>query len=334
MVADDLFEQPKPANRWSSQSIQKMIAGYGVWTSWNDFCGHLYPDCSPASLVTRENVELYVAALSGICSSYTIFCRVQELYDAIRVMAPDHDWSWLLVAVNNLRSWARPARNKLQRLKPANAIEELGFDLMRRADTQPDASLFKRALLFRDGLAIALLIRRPLRIGNFSAMKTGIHIVGNAPCRHIVFAAHEMKGKRRFEVDFPANLELALSRYLGTYRPYLLLLRRRCPAANPALWISNVGNAIDKDAFSKRIAKRTREAFGVDLTPHLFRDASVTTLVRDAPASALLTKSIMGHASIEITNKHYNQAKMVESAVRHSNLIDALTQTSDREGAA
>ena len=72
------------------------------------------------------------------------------------------------------------------------------------------------------------------------------------------------------------------------------------------------------------IKKRTRTAFGQDLTPHLFRDASVTTLVRDAPASAQLTKGILGHSTIETTNKHYNQAKMVDASRRHTNLMEQL----------
>ena len=65
------------------------------------------------------------------------------------------------------------------------------------------------------------------------------------------------------------------------------------------------------------IRRRTREAFGAPIPPHWFRDAAVTFLVRDEPASARLAGSILGHSSPEIANRHYNQALMIDSARRH-----------------
>ena len=72
------------------------------------------------------------------------------------------------------------------------------------------------------------------------------------------------------------------------------------------------------------IRRRTREAFGAPIPPHWFRDATVTMLVRDAPASARLTSSVLGHASPEMANRHYNQALMIESGRRHARLIESL----------
>jgi integrase/recombinase XerC len=217
-------------------------------------------------------------------------------------------------------------RQKLSRLKPADVIEKLGLDLMHRAEAETGLSPFKRSLMFRDGLAIALLIRRPLRLRNFANMKMHTHLVGERFTR-ITFSAAEMKGKRPFEAAFPANLQNALHRYLKAYRPHLLSYDQEgSPGVDMALWISSEGRAVDPGAFSKAIAKRTRAAFGRDLTPHLFRDASVTTLIRDAPASALLTKTILGHSSIDVTFNHYNQAQMVESSRRYAEVMADLQQ--------
>jgi integrase/recombinase XerC len=202
---------------------------------------------------------------------------------------------------------------------------------MERAETEQGLSLFKRALMFRDGLAIAFLIRRPLRLRNFAAIKIGIHLIGD-DFDKITFGATEMKSKRPFEAAFPTNLQQPLHRYLRVYRPHLLALGSTLTATDgslareTALWISREGRAVDPGAFSKSITRRTRAAFGRDLTPHLFRDASVTTLIRDAPASALLTKSILGHGSIDITYNHYNQAQMIESSRRHADLVAALQE--------
>ena len=162
---------------------------------------------------------------------------------------------------------------------------------------------------------------------NFANMKLHTHLVGEGFTR-ITFSAAEMKGKRPFEAAFPANLQGALHRYLKAYRPHLLSLHAHegTAGAELALWISSEGRAVDLGAFSKSIGKRTRVAFGRPLTPHLFRDASVTTLVRDAPASALLTRTILSHSSIDVTFEHYIQAHMVESSRRYADMVSVLQQ--------
>ena len=324
---DELFDTARVARSWRHSTLNKTRKGFGVWISWNLERLPSIESTVPVSNVTRKYVHAYIVELQSFCASNTVFCRAQELYDAIRIMEPDHDWSWLACAVKKLRSRAKPVREKLSRLKPADVVEKLGLDLMHRAEAESGISPFKRSLMFRDGLAIALLIRRPLRLRNFSNMKMHTHLVGEGFTR-IVFSAAEMKGKRPFEAAFPANLQGALHRYLNAYRPHLLSLHAQdgSPGVEMALWISSEGRAVDPGAFSKSIARRTRAAFGRDLTPHLFRDASVTTLIRDAPASALLTKTILSHSSIDVTFDHYNQAQMVESSRRYAEVVAALQQ--------
>ena len=138
-------------------------------------------------------------------------------------------------------------------------------------------------------------------------------------------ARDEMKGKRPFEADFPPALLAPLNFFLDVYRPYLLTLGSEgLPDAAGRLWISNEGRPMDDQSIRNAIKKRTRQAFGRDLTPHLFRDASVTSLIRDAPSSARLAKSILSHQTLEMTNKFYNQAQMVETSRRHAQLIEQL----------
>jgi hypothetical protein len=54
-------------------------------------------DCTltPGARVTKPLVGDYVATLSASCAPYTVVCRLQELYDALRVLAPEVDWRWL-----------------------------------------------------------------------------------------------------------------------------------------------------------------------------------------------------------------------------------------------
>jgi hypothetical protein len=60
-----------------------------------------------------------VADLARIDSDFTVVCRIQELSDAIRVMAPDRDRGWLRQIYNALRARSVPSREKRVRMQPA-----------------------------------------------------------------------------------------------------------------------------------------------------------------------------------------------------------------------
>ena len=130
----------------------------------------------------------------------------------------------------SLRADARPSRNKLARLQDAEALEELGLKLMEEAEAAPERNYhthvgltaLQRALAYRDGLMIALLIRRPFRIKNFHSLRLGHNLILEDGGAHFVFEPGEMKNKRSLEAAFPAHLLPALRRYLAYYRTTLL----------------------------------------------------------------------------------------------------------------
>ena len=322
----DLFEASKPATFWRKTTVRKNSSAFGTFVSWNIYCRDCDPDAGAVEFVTPARVKGFLADLEASdYASNTIFCHLQGLYDSVRVMDPGADWDWLLNAVKKIRTRAKPVRNKLHRLQPAQKLAVLGQQLMQEAETNTYRTMYKRALMYRDGLMIATMIRRPLRLANFASLTLGVSLLLHKKGATLVLPPEEMKGKRPFEAKFPPNLAAALKTYLEVYRPYLLSLQHE-ETSEPVtgLWISNEGRAMADQSIRNAIKKRTRTAFGQDLTPHLFRDASVTTLVRDAPASALITKAILGHSTIETTNKYYNQGKMVDVSRRHTNLMEQL----------
>jgi hypothetical protein len=317
-----LFDEAGGAGHWRPHSIDKTRKGYGVWLCWNVYRGVAIEQTPPEGLVTQEAVRAYVEVLREINSSMTVFCRVQELYDAVRVMAPAvdgaHRWDWLATAVKNLRLMARPSKNKRTRLQPADALERLGRDLMAEAEAPARGrglTDLQRALAYRDGLMIALLIRRPLRILNFHALRLGKSLIIRATSASIAFRAEETKGHRPIEAPVPEPLFGALMRYVDRYRPLLLRASQKAKGvATDALWISRDGTELAKISPHNAVRRRTRDAFGSPLPPHWFRDASVTSLVHNAPTSSRLIPGILGHATREIAEKHYNQALMIGSA--------------------
>jgi integrase len=322
-----LFDTPKPALSWRKATIRKTWTGFGSFISWTILEDLFDPDAGVTNLVTRAHMTLYIKALQNAgYASLTLFCRIQEVYDAARIMDPSQDWAWLRTASRRLRKRARPIRNKHLKLQPAQALEQLAHDLMDEAQSSKQMSFYQRALRFRDGLMIGVLIRRPLRLKNFASLTLSTNLILHHQSATMTFQRDEMKGKRPFDVRFPSVYFEALQIYLALYRPYLLSLHpREDKVLTDALWISNEGQQLADLSLRNAIKRRTKVAFGIDMTPHLFRDASVTTLVRHAPASARLTRTILGHTSIDITNKHYNQSRMIETSRRHTALIEKLT---------
>jgi hypothetical protein len=89
---------------------------------------------APADRITPQHVQDYVVNLRCENADFTVLCRIQELYDAIRVIAPDRNWTWLRRVQNALRSRSTPVRDKLSRMKPAAALIQLGKALIRGND--------------------------------------------------------------------------------------------------------------------------------------------------------------------------------------------------------
>jgi integrase/recombinase XerD len=168
-----LFDPAGVGANWSDGTRRKTAGGYGYWLSWLERRGVRDPNESPADRVSRECVGAYVAELRVSHAPYTVLCRVQELYDALRVMAPEADWDWLVQIYRTLRAHVRPARDKVSRLRPIDEIAAFGERLMEEAEVASAWSPRRRAVAYRDGLMIALLAYRPVRLKNLAMMRLG-----------------------------------------------------------------------------------------------------------------------------------------------------------------
>jgi hypothetical protein len=156
-----LFEQMNAGSAWSPRSRSKTSRGYGRWLCWLIEKRLFDPALAPGARVTRPLVADYVAALSASCAPYTVVCRLQELYDALRVLAPTEDWRWLAELWMRLGRRAEPVLNKRLRLRPTRDLVDLGRRMMISAEQQRGWSGRRRAVHYRDGLMIALLAYRP-----------------------------------------------------------------------------------------------------------------------------------------------------------------------------
>jgi hypothetical protein len=327
--ATDPFSEYSPACSWSPRSRIKTEHGYGRWLYWVSEAGENMT-LHPADRVNPEQVRRYVADLRRFNSDFTVLCRMQELYDAIRVIVPDRDWSWLRRAHNRLRSRCVPVRDKTTRIQPTEALVELGRRLMTAAEAAKSTPALSRALLFRDGLMIAFLAYRFLRLSNFAMITLGLHLIRHSDGYRLCFSGPEMKGRRPFEAMIPAGLVAAFDRYLDHYRSILLTRGGlQPPAETDRLWVSEIATALHESSIPQRIKKHTRAAFGKHLWPHLFRDCAATTVAIEGPEHVGIVPNLLAQSGPRIYEKHYNQARGLEAHRRYQRLLDALLESDD-----
>lgn len=153
---------PRLGRGWSWHARRStIVTGYGRWLDWLDAHGLFDPAALPEARVSRERVSAYAAELKATVAPFSVATRIQQLGDALRAMAPDGDWGWILRGAGRSRSQAACVRDKLPRMQTPDRPTELGLQIMADADAATGMRPWWRAADYRDGLIIALLAHRP-----------------------------------------------------------------------------------------------------------------------------------------------------------------------------
>jgi integrase len=318
----ELFDSVGVAAGWSDATRTKVISGYGRWLGWLAANEALDPAALPGERVTKARVTDYLIYLKAGCGSFAIRSYVEDLYNAMRVLAPTGDWNWLCRLVMTLRARATPVRDKRARLRSPVDVIELGERMMRGAEQAEAWSEQKRAVHFRDGLLIAFLASRPVRARNLASMRIGRHIIERNGSFWITFKGEETKDGRPYEAILPNTLAPYLRKYLDIYR--VILLRGKTlvgPSCIDAFWVSETGTHLTQVALGGRISKHTKAEFGQSMSPHLFRDAVATEIAIHNPGHVDDACQLLGHATLATTKRHYIQANTLVASRRYGELL-------------
>jgi hypothetical protein len=296
------------AAQWRERTIEAYEFAYGRWLGWLKETNQLDRDASPDSRVTRERLRSYIEALQSLNKPTTVFGRVVGLERALAVMVPEMDRSFLLSVINKLPRGSNPARKRAL-LQESAALMELGVTLMRHADEATNVVDVRRnASQFRDAFQTALLALRPFRIKNFAEMELGKNLLRRGETWWLIYTEDETKNHRLLEVQFPEALLPWLFKYLSHYRPLLAGDRY----LGDRLWVSMHYRAQWRGTIYQKIMWLTEEAFGLGLSPHLFRDALATSLAINDPEIVNTAHVMLGN-SLATTERFYNLAKTIEA---------------------
>lgn len=298
------LERSKPASQWSPKRRRIVEQAYGQWLSWLLRHGRLPPDLHPGKRVTPEMVDRFVRDLSDRVASNSVSMMLCGLQRMMQVLAPNEDWVWLRKMYSHVKAAARPERRTTAHVVPPEQLFKLGQALMDTPCPAKNSPRYCHSTRYRDGLIIATLISCPIRISNLESIEIGRHLQFEDGQYWLSIPDEETKTNTGFEGDLPSMLTPYLDRYLEFHRPFLLA-RSKGDVDARRLWLDRSGKPMTEHALRDQINKHTREAFGRNVWPHLFRHCAATGLVDEAPEDIGIAPDLLGHASIRTTQKYY-----------------------------
>ena len=289
---------------------------YGAFLGFLQRTGRLDRNLEAAALVTRSNVEAYMAELTNRVRSVTVYNCIYKLRRAAELLTPSIDCTWLAEIEKDLALVMVP-RSKLERLVFTERLVDAGLTLVAEAQEFAKTEL-SRALGVRNGLMVALLAFCPIRLKNFATLRIGHTFKEVHGSWWIALPALDTKSHRPDERRLPKLLNGAIDVYLNQSRP--LLFGSGPP--NDFLWISSrTGRPMTRKNLGTLISKITFKTLGVDVSPHLFRAAAATTAAAYGSSTPHLASAVLGHTDPRVTEEHYNRATTVNAAKIYAALI-------------
>jgi integrase len=178
-----------------------------------------------------------------------------------------------------------------------------------------ETTSLRRFKTYRDGLMIALLASRPLRLRNLTGLALDRTLVRRGEEWRIQIPASETKTKTPVEAPWPEMLAPYLETYLADHRAGIAGLRGSSSGTSShALWLSMYSSPMSDNAIYSRIVARTLEGLGQPINPHLFRDCAATSIAIEDPAHVGIASHLLSHRAGSTTERYYNQAGSVEAS--------------------
>jgi len=318
----DIFDNPSRLANLSTDQLAKRQSAYGRWLGFVADDLQAADGISGLDHITPNNVTAFIHKLQALLAPYTVAQYVTDLSTVVDTFRPQA-FDYLKIAATNMRRAGRRSSDKRPRLRPASELYQLGLDLMHSAENQ--RSSLQAAAMFGDGLMIALLAARPVRLSNLASIDIDKHLSRHGDDYWLTFPACETKTGRHLEFPLPAELSTAMEQYLAQHRPVLAAKSGFWKRGeHNGLWVSRHGGKLPDDGIYRHISDRTRKHFGQSINPHLFRDCAATSVAIEDPDHVGIVAAILGHSTMRTAETYYNQATSLQAARNHQDVIQSL----------
>lgn len=303
-----------------SSTAKNHEVNYGLWLGWLERAEPAALCEPPVARITPRRIQAWMDTLAHN-APYTRLMRLDAVLRIISATAPGTD----LRTIRRIRELryadARESygSRKDGRILSSAVLLQAGLALAEEAAgaaTEPE-----RARLQRDGTMIVLLALLPMRIRSFTELALGSSVLVSEREVRISLTAAMTKTGSPWEAPVPEPTAQLLRDYISVSRP---VLAAQDVKLHDALWLSDHGRPYVTSYLSRRIGDITTRLVGVRVPPHFFRDALVTTLRRESPDAARLTRPLLGHAGFRMADEHYDQARSLDATRRYASVLSGL----------
>lgn len=321
-VEGDILDGAGPCHHWADGSRKKREQTYGHWLA---FCASRSIGCPSYDVTARateETVRAFLEHELARCSLRTAYMHAEDLLFVFRSVAPAKDWKWLARIVGRMRTNVGGAELKPRLPISAHVIYTWALKRIENIDQdEKNATAPTRARRFRDALMVGVLIATTLRLRTFIAIDVEKHLSAAAGKFVLSFGPEDMKDRKPHEFELPTDLVEPMRRYLLEFRK--ILLRGNLSSR---LWINQSGKPLGYDGFQQHLGRLTLKQFGLTLRPHAFRSIAATSIATEDPDHANIIADVLGHATLRMSEKHYNRANGVRAISDLQRMIQGRRQ--------
>ena len=237
---------------------------------------------------------------------------LEQLRDMAQDVTPSRQTELSQKNRDRLRQFAEPARRA--------RLLHLPQRLMRLAE-QPGLRPFEAARLARIAVAIEVLFHIPLRVGNLSALRIGVHLrhanARQGAFTHLMLQPHETKNHRYGEWTVGPELSAFLNHYISRFRPILAMV------GGDYLFPAGFGEdgPLSEISMATQIKKAIAEEVGAIVNPHLFRCLCASFVLEHSPGALEDVRLLIGDKSLAVVLAHYAAIEPAHACRRHDELL-------------
>ena len=298
----DPFDDEHPTAHLAAATVVGLRTSYARYLGFLDRHDPARLRSAPETRIDPVSIKEFVAHLRQSCRDTSIASLLHTLRLALRFLFPNCDWSWLKTVTKRIQATAIPLGDSARGITSAD-LYAIGIPLIATAEEELVSSgriSIETALIYRDGLIIALLAVVPLRRRTLAALTIDKHLVKVGDHWLLDIPAADTKTRRELEFPLPDELSRLVSRYLTRIRLII-------PGANKhnGLWPSMRSGPMDDGSIYDMVRRRTTEALGFPINLHRFRLAAGNLWSRADPINVRGVKDLLGQTSFGTTEKHY-----------------------------
>jgi integrase len=198
-------------------------------------------------------------------------------------------------------------------------VLELPAALMGEARRDRYQSPTKAAVNAQLAVAIAILSKAPIRIGNLIATQLEENLIrlgGLEDPYWLVFPHYDVKNRVQLEFKLDPELSKLIDEYIHDFRPLLMRgsnSRYLFPGATRTTKAART--------LSLQITDRILKVTGLRITAHQFRHAAAAIVLKHRPGQYELVRRLLGHRNVETTVNFYIGLENIQAAEIFGDII-------------